>query len=98
MAYTTTARLTGGSALSWEIVKGADADTTLNIAHGLGVIPKLVTIHPLATSEAQIDANRLAACAIDLAATDATNIAVIGSADAGSATARFLVCVHLPIK
>ena len=97
MAYTVTPLEAGSSAKQWRVVKGADADSTLAIAHGLGVTPKMLPIVTIeAVDEASLDAAVLAAPGIVSA--DGTNIAILMRTDVGSIGARAIVTIPLPIQ
>jgi hypothetical protein len=98
MAFIVTAVVTGASAKSWHVDSSANADDFIDIPHGLGVIPKFVTVSPISPSDAICLANSLCGWSIDSAATDATNVRVRKSVQAGSLTGQALVVIPVPVK
>ena len=97
MAYTVTNLVVGASARQWRVVKGADADDTFSITHGLGLTPLLLpTVTPESTSQADITANKAALPCIESVSSTVINGRM--STAAGSATARAIVTAHIPLQ
>lgn len=98
MAFTVTPIVTGPSARSWQVLAALAADIIVDIPHGLGVVPLIVTVSPIAAADADPGFNQQAGWSIDRAATDATNIRVRKHSAVGSAGAICLVVAQLPIQ
>ncbi len=98
MAFTVTPIVTGASARSWEVLAALAADVVVDIPHGLGVAPLIVTVSPVAAAPGNPDFNQQAGWSVDRVATDATNIRIRKSPNVGSAGAICLVVAHIPIR
>jgi hypothetical protein len=98
MAFTVIPTVTGQSSRTWQVYASADADEFVDIPHGYGVVPLIVQCSGISGSVGQSLANSLAGWSIDSAATDATNIRVRKSVQAGSAGSACLVVVALPVQ
>lgn len=97
MAFVVVPVLTGQSARSWQVDASADADAFVDIPHGYGVIPRLVTCNPIAGTDAQALANSNCGWSVDPAGTTALNVRARKSVQAGSATGACLIAIQIPV-
>lgn len=94
MAVTITTVLAGAYTYIGDVVASADADTTATIPHGLGVIPKVVTLTPTLSQ----GLTALSAWVAPVASIDATNVVCtkLTSTGSGSATKQLRVMAQAP--